>query len=66
LSAPAGAAVAKIVGDPPSRDMGSNDYFLAFYSAYVIWQAGMLFLITFMISPGEPSPAATQPTGDGG
>jgi hypothetical protein len=61
LSGPVGAAVAKIVGDPPGTQMGDNEpVFFAAYSAYVIWQTGMAFLITFMLSRDESVPAGTQ------
>jgi hypothetical protein len=60
LSGRVGVAVGYVVGDPPGSQMGSNDHFLALYSAYVSWQAGMLFLITLMVS--RPAPLISDVT----
>jgi hypothetical protein len=50
----AGAAVAAVVGIPWT-DMGTNDYYLSLYSAYLVWQTGMCFLIPFMV-PNDSLP----------
>lgn len=52
LSEPVGATLKPLIG-VPATDMGSNDYYLVFYSAYLIWQTGMAFLIPFML-PHSP------------
>lgn len=58
LSEPVGAAVATVVG-PHRTDMGGHHHYLALYSAYLIWQPGMAFLIPLML-PHSSLPGANQ------
>lgn len=59
LSEPVGAAVATVVGGPHRTDMASHHHYLALYSAYLIWQPGMAFLIPLML-PHSSLPGANQ------
>jgi hypothetical protein len=52
LREPMGAAVAAVVGEPPSPAMGDNHYYVACYSAYLIWQTGMACVIPLMLPHG--------------
>lgn len=47
LSEHLGVAIATVLGNPPRGDMGH--YTLGLYSAYLIWQTGIAFLIPFML-----------------
>jgi hypothetical protein len=51
LSDVAGPAVAAIVG-VRHTEMGVNQHDLAMYSAYLIWQTGMAFLVPLMLPHG--------------
>jgi hypothetical protein len=44
-----GAAIATVFGNPPRDVMGAGHETLTLYSAYLIWQTGMTFLIPFML-----------------
>lgn len=48
LSEYLGAAIATVFGKPPRDE--ADHYNLALYSAYLIWQTGMAFMIPFMLS----------------
>jgi hypothetical protein len=48
LSEYLGAAIATVFGMPPRHE--ADHYNLALYSAYLIWQTGMAFMIPFMLS----------------
>ena len=63
FTGPVGTAVTAVVGDPPASDMGSDRRYLAFYSAYLIWQTGMAFQIVWMITK-SPASRTDQPAPD--
>jgi hypothetical protein len=68
LSDSVGAGIALVVGDPPSASMGTNDYYLNFYCAFVIWQTGMALLFPVMlphaeaVPPRQSQPSAAAPS----
>ena len=53
-----GLVVKALIG-VPRTDMGSNDYYMSLYSAYLIWQTGMVLLIPRML----PRATVSQPEG---